>query len=792
MPSMPIALTATWVFTKAPAIEVEKDGSIQNAPTDGKEGDTVSYTAHYTLSIQNTGGESLNQFTVSDATLPPNAADIIAEIDGKSVLLENTSYDAQTHTLTFTLPQGLQQGETLVLSYSINRTGTLGYKTQLTDESKADVAAVGTQTKVSALDDAVLDIQVTLRNIIILTPADIVIYAGGDEKGNNVAPGTNLPEPGFFVTLPLAAEQALRDKTGDIEQVDLSSYLTFTDANENIWGLEPFCGEEYSKENGHFLYRLVPVEVHNGQKKIEMQFYDEELGTQIRQSEFDITNALQQEYAMTIYPGEIPAVDPVAVLKAADQEIGKYGIDVTSGKLIIRGTTGSLDTEPVVHTMPETQPEQISVYAFSDDTEYFINQSELRVEPKNVALLIDHIVDGVYDQTLKVLAGDVIDRIEVSPQKELRYQFRYLDLVDTSMGNTWVTASKPLKVIWPYPDDTDKNDNFTIIHYKGLDRDYNLEDMAKLERGKDYVLEVYTTDQINENEPSGEVTYHELTRTDSGLCFVADGFSPYVLIWEDAPESHSSGGTTGKPEKPEVQLEPMPDGLNTTDHYAYLIGRGNGGVQPLELITRAEIATIWFRLLTDETRATHWSMADCYPDVAAGTWYHNTIATITQMDVMHGDTDGLFRPKDEITRAEFVASAVRFFKAPEAREDFQFTDVPDDAWYAEAVRAGAALGLIEGDGDGTFRPEDTITRAETVTIINRMLGRKPHGGELLEQAVQWVDNPQDAWYYEDMLEATAGHDYEWLGEGKKRTERWTALQAVRDWTALEKYGPQCA
>ena len=100
--------------------------------------------------------------------------------------------------------------------------------------------------------------------------------------------------------------------------------------------------------------------------------------------------------------------------------------------------------------------------------------------------------------------------------------------------------------------------------------------------------------------------------------------------------------------------------------------------------------------------------------------------------------------------------------------------------------------VVEGDGDGTFRPEDTITRAETVAIINRMLGRKPHGGELLEQAVQWVDNPQDAWYYEDMLEATAGHDYEWLGEGENRSERWTALQAVRDWTALERYGPQGA
>ena len=408
----------------------------------------------------------------------------------------------------------------------------------------------------------------------------------------------------------------------------------------------------------------------------------------------------------------------------------------------------------------------------------------------NVALLVDHIVDDAYNQTLQTLAGDVIDQIEVSPEKVQRYEFRYLDLVDTSMGNTWVTASKPLEVIWPYPDGTGKDDAFTIIHYKGMDRDYNLADMAKLELGKDYTLEVYTTDRSMLVDSSSDVTYHELTRSDNVLTFTADGFSPYVLIWQGAPESHSSGGSTPvKPQEPD-EPEPVPDGLNTTDHYAYLVGRGENGVQPLEPITRGEVATIWFRLLTDENRAVHWSTADCYPDVAPGSWYHNTIATITQLGVMHGDPDGVFRPEDTITRAEFVASAVRFFDAPEAATEISFTDVPAQAWYAEAVRDGVALGLIEGDGDGTFRPEDTITRAEAAAIVNRMLGRKPHGGELLEQAAQWADNPADAWYYEDMLEATVSHDYEWLGDGETRAERWTALQPVRDWTALERYGPQ--
>lgn len=318
--------------------------------TNPKEGDVVSYTANYTLSIKNTGGEPLSQFTISDDTLPKTGvtADINVQI----------TYDETTHTLTVTVPDGLAVGQTMTLSYSSNRTGTLGYKAQLTDESTADVTAVGATTGVQTQDDATLNMQVTLQKAIILTPADIVIYAGGQTDGENAAPGTNLPEPGFFVTLPLDAEQALREKLKKQEQIDLSEYLTFTDADNNTWGLQLFNGE-YSKANGSYLYRLVPKnENASKQDKIEMQFYDEELGTQIRQSEFKITNALQQKYAMTIYS---EAREPKAMLKMGDAEeavIQNYTIAVNPGTLYIRGTTESLDTAPVASELPETQPEQ--------------------------------------------------------------------------------------------------------------------------------------------------------------------------------------------------------------------------------------------------------------------------------------------------------------------------------------------------------------------------------------------------------------------------------------------------
>lgn len=799
MPNKPVTLTATWAFTKAPSIFVEKDGSLSvgSQYNNAKEGDVVSYTAKHTISIKNTGGEPLNTFTICDETLPTDVTGVTANIGGTQITLEGLSYDSQTHTLTVTLQgSGLAVGDTLTLSYSCERSGTLGYKTQLTDESTVDVTAVGTTTDVPTQDSAALAMQVTLQNAIILTPADIVIYAGGQTDGENAALGTNLPEPGFFVTLPLSAEQELRAALQKQEQIDLSDYLTFTDANENDWGLELF-NEEYSKANGSYLYRLVPKnESASKQDKTEMQFYDEERQENIKQSEFRITNALQQEYAMTIYPGEIPAENPQAVLKMGDDEDAEsepYTIAVNPGTLYIRGTTDDLQTNAIQTDGSQTSSQAITACAADSEIKYYVNESKLTVDASNVALLVDHIVDDAYNQTLQKLAGNVIDQIEVLPEKVQRYEFRYLDLVDTSMGNTWVTASEPLEVIWPYPDGTDKDDDFTVIHYKGMDRNYDLDEMASLKLGEDYTLEVYTTDSSKLAEPSQNVTYHELTRSDNGLTFTADGFSPYVLIWQGAPESHSSGGSTPvKPQEPQEpdEPEPVPDGLNTTDHYAYLVGRGENGVQPLEPITRGEVATIWFRLLTDENRAAHWSTADCYPDVAPGSWYHNTIATITQLGVMHGDPDGVFRPEDTITRAEFVASAVRFFDAPEAAAEISFTDVPAQAWYAEAVRDGVALGLIEGDGDGTFRPEDTITRAEAAAIVNRMLCRKPHGGELLEQAAQWVDNPADAWYYEDMLEATVSHAYTWLGE--KESERWTERLEERDWYALAHFGPDAA
>ena len=221
-----------------------------------------------------------------------------------------------------------------------------------------------------------------------------------------------------------------------------------------------------------------------------------------------------------------------------------------------------------------------------------------------------------------------------------------------------------------------------------------------------------------------------------------------------------------------------------TLYIAYIIGYPGGDIQPQGNITRAEVATIFFRLLTDEARETYWSQTNGYTDVAGDAWYNNAISTLSSMGILGGYEDGTFRPDNPITRAEFTKIAVSFFAYADGHFSNPFTDVADNAWYTSFVTAAAGLGLIEGYEDNTFRPDASIVRAEACTIVNRTLGRAPDKDHLLpvEEMITWPDNPPSAWYYAQMQEATNSHDYDWLGD----IEAWTEKLEERDWEALEK------
>ena len=245
----------------------------------------------------------------------------------------------------------------------------------------------------------------------------------------------------------------------------------------------------------------------------------------------------------------------------------------------------------------------------------------------------------------------------------------------------------------------------------------------------------------------------------------------------------------------EVPLAETP-WLNTVDHYAYIVGypedyvtgqptedESRWPVKPQANISRAEVATIFFRLLTDEARDQFWMTTNNFPDVAPDAWYNNAISTMVNAGIIQGYEDGTFRPNNNITRAEFAAIASRFMSSGYDVEEDLFTDIANH-WARENINDAAMTQWIHGYPDGTFLPDQAITRAEAVTLVNNVLQRKPHKDHMLDTMIKWPDNPESAWYYEAIQEATNSHDYDLFEDAEYET--WTALQENRDWAALEK------
>ncbi len=222
--------------------------------------------------------------------------------------------------------------------------------------------------------------------------------------------------------------------------------------------------------------------------------------------------------------------------------------------------------------------------------------------------------------------------------------------------------------------------------------------------------------------------------------------------------------------------------LNTNDHYSYLIGYSDGTVRPNGKITRAEVATIFFRLLDDDTRAKYWSSKNDFSDVSADKWYNNAVSTLSNMGVIGGYADGTFRPDAPISRAEFAKIAVSFTQNNGSAVYNYFTDVKTTDWFAPYVTAAKDAGLIEGYSDGSFKPESKITRAEACAIVNRTLGRKPSKAHMkISDRIDWPDVQTTDWFYEAIMEATNSHTYQ-MG---KRVETWNDKLPQRDWAALE-------
>lgn len=563
-------------------------------------------------------------------------------------------------------------------------------------------------------------------------PADIIIYMGGADgaagtvnENGDIVGSDSLPEPGFRVTLPAS-----------LKGTDVTT-LTFKEKNgTKTWKFVPYDGESST------VYKLVPQG--EGQAATRVQFTKAN-GEVITSDNFTVGKEVNTSFEMGLYKGGVGEI----VVENGSQT---YSVNSNfTGTLTVRGTTADVDYAALNATVAAGEPGLTA----AANTTYTINNGDVQADKAGIALLFDAIINTT-DNDRTAQLEDHADKALGGADADRQYEIRYLDLVDRNNGNAWVKASENVTVSWPLPAGTDADTDFTLLHFKDLHRD--------MESGV-----------IEDNIETSKVEEVDCKVEDGHVVFEigSGGFSPFALVWDEEADEPNT------PDKPNVPTEPdMPEDLNTVDHFSYIVGYEDGTVMPQKQITRAEVATIFYRLLKEDVRDENTTNVSDFSDVKSSDWYGTTVATLADMGIVKGYEDGTFRPNAPITRAEFAAIATRFFDETGATyEPGTFTDVTGDEWFAGAIMDAVNLGLIGGYEDGTVRPNNNITRAEACAIVNRTLGRVPDADHLLpeDEMKTWPDNPESAWFYADMQEATNGHEYEWITEDGNKIENWTDL-----------------
>ena len=719
--------TYTFDTAIAPALRVEKTvfsvGGVEVADQGAVPAAVLGGVIEYRLLVTNSGNTELTNVVVSDSLW---AKGMEISVGGKTLVLEGGSYTIES----------LAPGSSVSISYAHTVTG---------DEVQAGAvpnrASATADGGVSGGDTA----SVPVNGSIEITPADITIYMGGDEgyeavvgDGGTVSPSNSMPAPLFYVDPPasLGADVVnitLKGNDGRAWEFRLAGY-------------DKFGSALYSIESTGF----------TGQDPVRVSYTGADGKLHVNDS-FDPgkIDELFAKYDIDIYRGGAQSV-------WAEYDGSNYGVATGTGKLVVRAVEDSENSRnPVISVVAEvTRPVVSGSAAVSAPygTTYTLNDTTVPVMAEGVGLLFDGIIDKDVNRT-EVLLSTIEAQFNVSINPH-RYQAQYLDLVDANNGNAWVKASGPVTVYWGYPEGTGQNTNFTLYHFTDLHRDGS-------SSGFDVV-----------DISGSKIELVKLRKTANGIAFEVEpgGFSPFVLVWENIVI----------PDIPVTPAEPVyePNWLNTRDHFGYIIGYEDGTIRPDASITRAEVATIFFRLLTDEARDEFWTETNSYSDVAPTAWYNNAVSTLSRMGILGGYEDGTFRPNASITRAEFAKIAVSFFEYEDISAENIFTDVAAGSWYENFVAVAAKLGLIEGYAGNVYRPNESITRAEACTIINRTLGRAPDADHLLPESEMntWPDNRPGVWYYAQLQEATNSHEYKWSGD----IEHWTAKLPERDWDALQR------
>ena len=672
-----------------------------------------------------------------------------------------------------------------------------------------------------------------------IAPMNLTVYVGGDgyhgvigDDGEFAA--NDLPEIGFYLTLPDDINAMLGGT--DENPVDLSNKLRLTSDDDNgtmrSWSLELYSDESKSHvmENGRRVYIYKLRQIDDDEETVPRVQFTRADGSVMTESKFQALLTDQfRNYKISVYQGLLDEQIYKATFTTADGHTFTRPIKLGTGTLKVRGNNDRTYRAIENNTTPSVNPQEKDIMLVSTaqtGTQYYINNSGISVlSSDDVKLMVDHSLDDA-------LLSAYINRTS-NTEGKYSYQFRYLDLVDTSNGNTYVTmgAGQKMNLYWPVPSDAKSNSEFHIIHFKGIDRDSDAD-----------VNELLTT-RIPEKLTGETVTIGG----QKFVKFAVNSFSPFALLYEKDTSTptqpsggggsssgstkyilhyESNGGTSYKDEScssgTKVTLDKtptresytftgwytdeeltdkitsvtmtsdqtvyagwvatgVPDMLNGDDHDAYVIGYPDGNVHPQGNISRAETATIFFRLLKADTRDGNLTAENAFADVVDGQWFNKAVSTMAKLGIVKGRSAESFAPDAPITRAEFAAICARFNTKPTNTSD-SFSDISGH-WAEAEIERAVAFGWIAGYPDGTFRPDTYITRAEAMTMINRVLCRMPQDEkDLLRTMVVWPDNKPTDWHYLAVQEATNSHDFDRKGAVN---ETWTKLTSAPDWTRYQ-------
>lgn len=701
-------------------------------------------------------------------------------------------------------------------------------------------------------------------NEVFIAPADITIYTGGtgyegvsDGDGNEIEnSNSGLPEPGFHIILP--ADLGLGD--GNVlNGIVKFQYYGWDDITDNTvrreWDLS--CVGVYSAELGQFVYSLVST----GDTPAVRVTYTDENDQAVEHDRIDMSaNAASAKYDMSINAGGLEQNDIVAVITTADGITETRSLVIGTGELTIRSTVDRTDnTNTIADNAGEVSDGSFN--AVGNNASYVVNDSEVPVptEGDRVQLLVDQVSDSA--EFNNAMGEAALDHPQVNGTA---FETAYLDLVDTQNGNTVVTLNTgSMDIYWPMPSNADPSGTFQVVHYYNMNRETTVDDTAldtqasevltgtpEYRNGDWYVrftthsfspfvlvYEEDTSRPVNPNpgggsggdsdsDPTGnlsieldvnggddEFTFTVILTDKDGddlennfyyngdytgtigsgdeitleggdkivirnlpegtryevIIETADGYT-YVIDGEEGVIHTGMNEAEFTATRTVPVADPSVTGvsrwLNTTDHIAYLTGYPGGAFGPDNNMTRAEVAQMFYALLNNKNV----TITKTFPDVPADAWYAAAVNTLASLGMVSGDENGNYRPNDPITRAEFCVIALAFAYEPENAVCY-FGDVSRSDWFYTYVAQAASYGWIGGYTNGNFGPNDRITRAQVTTIVNNMLGRAADRDYVIDHQadlVQFTDLTRAHWGYFQIMEATNAHDY----TKSNGTENW--------------------